>query len=246
MNSGIGLLFPATQSSLKKALGIYSITIRYLHQAKKKQKRDPLNWPKCRDEWIQAWGNEILNWIGIDLRVLGSVKPSAEPVLFVGNHISYLDIPVLMSQIPLAFIAKKELKHWPVFGSGVSLTGTVLVKRESKTSRQEALSLIAQNIQKNKQSVGVFPAGTTTVDERKEWRRGVFQMAHQYQIPVQPFRIRFEPLREVAYIDDDFFGTHLFRLLKNEKIHCTLEFHEPFQVKDPAQDCLDAWNWSRG
>jgi 1-acyl-sn-glycerol-3-phosphate acyltransferase len=192
---------------------------------------------------MESWAKDLLRILRVEVTQIG--QPNLAPTLFVGNHISYLDIPLLMSAAPTVFIAKKELANWPFFGRGMKSVGTLFVDRSSTHSRKNAADAIAPFIQNNQQSVTLFPSGTTRLIEEKPWRWGAFLIAKRNNIPLQPFRIVYSPARRIAYIDDDFFPTHLWRLLGSKNLKAEIEFHPPIQVQDPEQDALKWWAWSR-
>ncbi len=199
---------------------------------------------KVRHNHMREWGTEMLNLMRVQVTLQGE-PVRAEPILFVGNHISYVDIPLLMATVPVVFVAKTQLKRWPIFGNACKVAGVVMVNRDRKSSRNETAEKVGQCIVERKQSVALFPSGTTRLDESRPWRWGAFKIAQQFGIPVQPFRIAFEPLRRVAYIDDDGFIPHLWHLLGEEKIAAKLHFHPPIQIEDPERDCEKWWHWSR-
>jgi len=198
-----------------------------------------------RHTHMKEWGQQMLDLMHVECRVQGT-PVTDQPILFVGNHISYVDIPLLMANVPVVFVAKRQLERWPVFGKACRSVGVVMVDRDSKNSRSNTAEKVGQCIVQSKQSVALFPAGTTRLDESRQWRWGAFKIAQQFGIPVQPFRLSFEPLRKVAYIDDDAFVPHLWHLLGEEKIHAKLHFHAPITIDDPERDCEKWWQWSRG
>ena len=64
------------------------------------------------------WANQMLKRLNVDVKVIGNIDPSPS-VIFVGNHISYLDIPLIFARVPeISFVAKNEIRHWPLFGAG--------------------------------------------------------------------------------------------------------------------------------
>jgi 1-acyl-sn-glycerol-3-phosphate acyltransferase len=194
---------------------------------------------------MTRWGKLMVETLGIDLARLGD-RNLDEPALLVGNHVSYLDIPILMASLPVVFVAKKQIGSWPVFGTACRSVGTVFVERESGASRRSAGEAIGPYIVRERRSVAIFPSGTTTTDERKPWRWGAFLIAKRYGIPVRPFRLRYDPVRIAAFIDQDLFPVHLMRLLNSpRKLAASIEFHPPIQVTDPEAQCHRWWEWSR-
>jgi 1-acyl-sn-glycerol-3-phosphate acyltransferase len=191
------------------------------------------------------WARNILSRLNVEVQILG--HPEAhDSMLFVGNHISYLDIPLIMSAATkISFVAKQELNSWPVFGSAARIIDTVFVKRSDKFSRLHAKKSVATALELGKRIV-VFPSGTTCMHEHKIWKKGSFEIANELNIWIQPFRISYSPLREVAYIDNDFFPLHLYELCKHKKITAILEFHKPVKINNPIIDCAYWQDWSRG
>jgi 1-acyl-sn-glycerol-3-phosphate acyltransferase len=192
---------------------------------------------------ISEWSAEMLSILRVEVSVKGT--PTKEAAIFIGNHISYIDIPLIMSCVPVVFVAKKQISKWPVFGAACRSVGCIFVDRDSRNSRSDAASLIAPCIHQRKVSLAIFPSGTTLMDESKAWKRGVFKIAHENNIPLQPFRVRYQPPRRAAYLQEDHFVTHLWNVLDNDGLKASIEFHPPIYVENPDKDCEKWWKWSR-
>ena len=78
----------------------------------------------------QIFHRGIMRVLGFRVRVHGAIA-SPSPVLFVANHASYLDIPVLSALIPAAFVAKAEVAGWPLIGFLAKMQNTVFVERRA-------------------------------------------------------------------------------------------------------------------
>ena len=196
---------------------VFQLTAAAYQEAVKIEKKEGELSQGRLQKLILKWANDVLGVISIDVEIKGVPPEMSRPVLFVGNHLSYVDIPLLMASVPVVFVAKEEVSKWLVIGQASKKAGTVFVKRESGKSRAHAADAIAESILNRGQSIGIFPSGTTCLTEDKPWRHGAFKLAQRHQIPVQPFRIRYEPLRKLAYIDKDTFATHLLALLRRKK-----------------------------
>lgn len=233
----------------RKFAKIFARTSFYLRKANRLERAsggDSLP-RKQLQELILSWSKEILSIIDIEIEIRGEVPDETRPVLFVGNHVSYVDIPLLMASVPVVFVSKEEVSKWLVIGPASKKAGTVFVKRESGESRAQTATAIASCILDRKQSIALFPSGTTSVDEHKPWRSGALKIAFKHQIPVQPFRITYQPLRTLAYIDDDFFPVHLWNLLASgQKIKAIIEFGDVQQISSPLADSDRLWKWSQG
>jgi 1-acyl-sn-glycerol-3-phosphate acyltransferase len=97
--------------------------------------------------------------LGIRLTVRGT--PPAAPFLLVSNHLSYLDMLVLASQLRAVFIAKSEVKDWPVLGTLCRLVDTQFIQRERKNDILRMLKRIAEILESGR-GVVFFPEGTTS------------------------------------------------------------------------------------
>ena len=227
---------------LRPLLGILWHTVRRIEQVNRGKKQGTLS-QKELHQIMMNWGGQMLELLGCRHEVRGI--PSNEPALLVGNHISYVDIPLVMTYLPAAFVAKKQLAAWPVFGAAMRCVGTVFVDRDNKESRKKVGEALAPRIINDKQSVAVFPSGTTTMDENREWRQGAFVIAKQFNLKLQPFRVYYEPLRPVAFLLEDGFVAHLWYLLRCGGFRAVIEFHPPVSVEDIEKDAAKWWQWSR-
>ena len=235
--------------SLQALRGLYRVfasIIRYHRMAARVASQQGGSLPlKDLQGFITSWANQALPLLNLQLERVGSVHPLQQPTLFVGNHLSYLDIPLLMSQAPVVFLGKAEIAMWPILGSAGHLAGVVFVKRDSDGSRREATRAILDCLQNRGMSLGLFPAGTTTLDEVRPWRAGAFRIAKAGKIPVQPFRLAYEPRAQAGFVGKDALLPHLYRLLRSGPIQARIEFGEPRMVLDPQAEAQSCWAWSR-
>ncbi|MBS1497018.1 MAG: 1-acyl-sn-glycerol-3-phosphate acyltransferase [Bacteroidetes bacterium] len=116
-------------------------------------------------------------------------KASNHAVVFVFNHISYMDIPILMKTFrrqPIRILAKAEMSKVPVFGF-IYRQATVMVWRENTAARAKSLMQLKSVLKKNI-SIVIAPEGTfnTTHQPLKEFYDGAFKVAIETQTPIQP------------------------------------------------------------
>lgn len=193
---------------------------------------------QARDQVKNSWAKMVLQDFGFTLTVEG-VQPPPGSFILVGNHISYLDIPVLMAALPeVTFIAKDDLKKWPIIGACAAAAGTIFVDRKSGRHGRLVKNQIVDVLKTKNKKVAVFPAGTTSLDERFPWKKGIFKSAQQAAIPVQLFHIDYTPLRESAYVDDDQLLKSMFRILrvKDKEKTVRLKWMDQYQLIDNALD----------
>ena len=102
------------------------------------------------------WMKILVFLFGLKIILKGQI--SKESNAFVSNHISFLDIIVLNSLIPSNFIAKSEIKNWPVIGHLSSKTGTIFIKRGDTNDIDHVVDVMKDYINRNKKII-FFPEG---------------------------------------------------------------------------------------
>ena len=114
-----------------------------------------------KQRMVQRWSRNLLRILSVDLEHTGLQAGMPDRVLIVANHISWLDIFVLNALQPSRFIAKSELRRWPVVGRMVAGCGTLFIERgrrhdTHKVNRRAAAALSSGDV------IAIFPEGTTT------------------------------------------------------------------------------------
>src|SRR5262249_42721342 len=107
----------------------------------------------------QLFHRLLIRLLGFKVRVHG-IMARTPPVLFVANHSSYLDIPVLGTLIQGSFIAKAEVARWPLFGMMAKLQRTVFIERKSSRTLDHKDSMRARL--GSGQNLILFPEGTSS------------------------------------------------------------------------------------
>ena len=168
-----------------------------------------------------AWAKRMVPALGVELDVAGQAP--RERVLLVSNHRSYLDIPILLSQLPCAFLAKAEIADWPLFGSAARLSHAVFVRREDKHSRRAARRASVDRLQRGL-SLAAFPEGTTSRGPGLlPFFPGLFQEAEAHGFPVMPVALELEDPDD-AWVDDDPFLGHFLRSFRKRRVRASLAF----------------------
>lgn len=128
---------------------------------------------------------------GIKVKVLGQLDFSRdEPVIFISNHQSFLDINLLHSVIPVpfSFISKKELFWAPFIGWHMKLSGHLPIDRENKIESFRSLEKIVKKAQEK--SIVIFPEGTRSYSGRLgNFKRGGMIVILKAGRPVIPIAI---------------------------------------------------------
>ena len=114
-----------------------------------------------------------------------------ENYIFISNHQSYFDIPILMQAVPnnLRFIYRSSLTRIPIFGWGMYLSGYIPINRENPREAIKSLRKASEKIKKGI-SVVVFPEGTRSTDgELGVFKRGMFVLAEEANVKLVPTSI---------------------------------------------------------
>jgi 1-acyl-sn-glycerol-3-phosphate acyltransferase len=137
----------------------------------------------------RIWGRSILWVSGIRAVTIGySSQMGHQSLIYMSNHQSNYDIPVLYSALPVQFrwLAKAELFKIPIFGRGMRGAGYISIDRSNRHSAFDSLAKAAASI-RNGTSVMIFPEGTRSLDGRLlPYKKGGFVMAIDAGVPIVP------------------------------------------------------------
>jgi 1-acyl-sn-glycerol-3-phosphate acyltransferase len=117
--------------------------------------------------------------------------PEQRGVLFVGNHQSYFDIPVLLAcmEAPTAFVAKDSLGKVPLVGPLLRMLNCVLLNRDDLRQGMEAIRQTSDRLKAGLNMV-IFPEGTRSrSDTMGEFKKGSLKAATMASAPIVPFRL---------------------------------------------------------
>jgi 1-acyl-sn-glycerol-3-phosphate acyltransferase len=125
--------------------------------------------------------------LGIKIIVEGEIEPGPN-VVYVGNHISYLDVQVLGSLLKGSFIAKKEVENWPLFGLMGKMGRTLYISRAPADATM-ATKMISDRLEEGLPLI-VFPEGTSSSGtEILPFKSSFFEVFLNKNIKIQPFTI---------------------------------------------------------
>jgi len=141
----------------------------------------------------RLWMKHLLFFSGVTVKTIGAEKLSkADHYVFVSNHQSYYDIPVLCSGLPffLSFIAKKQLFRIPIFGWSMAAVGHIWIDRDNPRKARKSISRAVSKLDKEKISLVLFPEGTrSTSDVPGVFKRASFTLALDASVSVVPISI---------------------------------------------------------
>ena len=181
--------------------------------------------------------------IGVKVRVIGSLASRARgrPVVFVSNHSSWLDIPVLGGQLDACFVTKGEVERWPLVGTVARLGRSVFVSRQRGATGRE------RDMMRGRLAAGdnllLFPEGTTSDGSRVLPFRSSFFAIAEGGAPalMQPVSVVYDRLGGLptgrasrplfAWYGDMDLASHFWQLAQHRGLRVTVLLHAPI---DPA------------
>lgn len=182
--------------------------------------------------------------MGLRVRVVGRPSP-ARPTLFVSNHTTYFDIPVLGAIVPVSFVAKTEVAQWPGYGLLAKLQRTVFVDRRRHTTAKQRDSIQARLAAGD--PLVLFPEGTSNDGNRiLPFRSALLSVAEaaspERPLVIQPVSIAYPSINGlpmgwglrplVAWYGGMELGGHLWRFSRLGQVEVVVQFHDPVSVAD--------------
>jgi 1-acyl-sn-glycerol-3-phosphate acyltransferase len=190
------------------------------------------------------WHRAALTALGVKVRVHG-IPASRRPLLIVSNHSSWIDILVLASVADVTYVAKAEVKGWPVFGTLARLQRTIFIEREQRSRTQTQANEMADRLNAG-EAVVLFPEGTTSDGNRLyAVKSSLFAAAtaaaergglvHVQPVAIAYTRIHGMPMGHyhrpvAAWPGDVELMPHLLGVLREGAIDAEISFAEPIAV----------------
>ncbi len=179
---------------------------------------------------VQQWSAQLVQVLGLELRVIG--RPIAHG-LFVANHISWLDNVAIHAAHFCRFVAKSDIKGWPLIGYLTDQSGMLFVERTSRKDSHRVVQTVAERLRQG-DCVAVFPEGTTGEGRKLlPFHANMIQSAIDADAQVQPIAIRFTDTASGAqsfapcFVGEDTLFQSVWRTLNAKSITVTLQFGAP-------------------
>ena len=183
---------------------------------------------QIRRRILQSWSAGLLDIFNVRLD-LDKNDPlrKLRHGLIVTNHISWLDVFVLNAVVPMRFVAKSEVRRWPIIGWLCARAQTIFLERGKARSAARINVQMVELLHRG-ECLAVFPEGTTT-DGRQvaHFHSSLLQPAIDAGALVHPIAIRYQNddgthSTAAAYIDDLSFGASMWNILSTPELHVRL------------------------
>ncbi|MEK6398212.1 MAG: lysophospholipid acyltransferase family protein, partial [Terriglobus sp.] len=195
-------------------------------------------------QWSQKWARLILRFLQCHVEMRGAVPARG---LIAANHISYVDVLVLASLRPCLFVAKSEVRTWPLIGLLCERAGVLFLDRTSMRAAAAANRTIADALRTG-MTVVVFPEGTTSAgDTMLPLHAALFQSALDSKEPIIPTWITYseEQRERIAYYGDATLMPHLLQLMRVREMRANVQFRTTgipaLHRTQAAQMCRTVW-----
>lgn len=184
-------------------------------------------------------------------------RPERKPAtLYIANHSSYLDITILGAMLPVSFVAKSDIKKWPIFGVLAQLQRSVFIDRRPANAKSHAEE-ISERLNAG-DSLVLFPEGTSGEGNHVlRFKSALFAVAqievHGRPVTVQPITIAYSRLDGMpmgrhfrpfyTWFGDMDIASHMGQLFGLGRVGIDVVFHPPVSFadfasrKDMAQHC---------
>lgn len=192
--------------------------------------------------FARCYWSVVAHLLGVEVRLVGSPATGPRPVVFVSNHSSWLDVPVLGGRIEACFVSKDEVARWPLVSTVARLGRTVFVSRQRGATGRE------RDMMRGRLGAGdnllLFPEGTTSDGSRVlPFRSSFFAIAEGADPPlIQPVSIVYDRLGGLptgraarpifSWYGDMDLAPHFWQLAQHKGLRVSVLLHPPL---DPAR-----------
>lgn len=181
-----------------------------------------------RQRILRRWSAELLSILHVRLEIIGQPTPLDEHgAMLVANHISWLDVFAINAVRPACFVAKSEVRDWPLIGMLCRSARTIFIardiRRDTLRSNRQIGSMLTEG-----EYIALFPEGTSTDGTTlKHFHSSLFQGAIDSNSAVIPIAIRYHDghgkhCDDAAFIGDMSILESLHKVLSSSSLHATL------------------------
>jgi len=191
---------------------------------------------------VRSWFKRLLAIYAIEPTIAGGV-PAARSALIVANHVSWLDIAVLNAVLPARFVAKLEVRSWPLIGALARRAGTLFIRRGCVSDARRVGEQVSEALLRGER-IAVFPEGTSTSgDCVLPFSSSLFQPAVTARAMVQPVAIRYRANDDTrcdaaAYYGERSFVGSLIAICAAEPFRAQLVFCDPITASTADRRAL--------
>ena len=191
-----------------------------------------------RERRIKDWSAQLLKLCGVQVTINRAADETlSHSVLIVANHISWLDIFVINSLQPCRFVAKSDIRDWPLIGWLCERTGTIFIARGRQRDVRRIYEGLVASIRAGER-IAFFPEGTTAVQGGiLPFHANLFEAAIEAKATIQPYALRYtdaagnlHPAAE--FVGDMTFAESVSAILKSSGMQAQLTILPTMESRD--------------
>lgn len=190
-----------------------------------------------RERIIRSWDGKLLKIFGVRVTVdaPAGFERDRPRRLYVGNHVSWLDIFALQAVTAARFVAKAELANDPLVGRLIRQSGTVFIERTRRADTRRINTTLSEHLRQD-EIIAVFPEGSTS-DGREvhKFHANLLQAALDAEAQIVPFCVRYTDTRgnysdAAAFVGEMTLWDSLKRILRERGLRCELTLFAPLDT----------------
>lgn len=164
-----------------------------------------------RDALVRRWSLQLLGLCKVRVKILdrrgGQIVDHA---LIIANHVSWLDIFVINSWQACHFVAKSDIRQWPIAGWLSAQAGTIFLARGKQREVRRIYEGLVHQL-KDRKRIAFFPEGTTGAQGGiLAFHANLFEAAIEAQLPILPFAVRYVDAQGQLHPAAEFIGEMTF------------------------------------
>jgi 1-acyl-sn-glycerol-3-phosphate acyltransferase len=189
---------------------------------------------------VRWWSAKLLRILNISAQVEGEPPAPRSVAMIVANHVSWIDIFLISSAMPTRFVAKSEIRGWPVAGWIAERAGTLFIRRDQLRDMARMDARVRDALGQG-DCVGLFPEGITTEgDELRKFHSSLFEPAIVNGARVHPAAIRYEHpdgslCRQMSFIGERTFMESVGLIVRQRSVRARLMFAPPVETSGAAR-----------
>ncbi|TWU24696.1 lysophospholipid acyltransferase family protein [Bythopirellula polymerisocia] len=192
------------------------------------------------NRWVPRWARINLWIFGVRVEPRGLLVEPGRLVsgrddagrgrIFIANHRSGMDIPVVLTTVEAHCISRHDVANWPVIGRGAQRIGTLFVDRSSRRSGAAVLKEVAHVVERG-EAVAMFPEGTAYPgDEVRAFHNGAFNAARRSNAQIVPMGFAYD--NDAAYFEAESFMVHIKRVAGLKRLRVAVEIGTPLEYEE--------------
>ena len=180
-----------------------------------------------RNGHIRRWSRQLMAMCNVTVEQAANGQAILPRAMMVANHVSWLDIFVINSLYPCRFVAKAEIRAWPLLGWLAQQAGTVFISRGSRRDLRHIFKGLVHSLQAGER-VAFFPEGTTAVQgSLLPFHANLFEAAIDAKALVQPLALAYvdpagRPHGSIDFVGEMTFAESLLQILDGAPVTARL------------------------